>query len=54
MFTSWDDLERVKIKVEDFEKLWTDTTKAVQVYDFEFAERNNLLKYSPEWAAGLN
>ena len=54
VFTSWDDLERVKTKVTDFEKLWTDTTKAVQVYDFEFAEKNNLLKYSPEWAAGLN
>ena len=54
VFTSWDDLERVKVKVEDFEKLWTDTTKSVQVYDFEFAEKNNLLKYSPEWAAGLN
>ena len=54
VFTSWDDLERVKIKVVDFEKLWTDTTKSVQVYDFEFAEKNNLLKYSPEWAAGLN
>ena len=54
VFTSWDDMERVKVKVEDFEKLWTDTTKAVQVYDFEFAEKNNLLKYSPEWAAGLN
>ena len=54
VFTSWDDLERVKIKVMDFEKLWTDTTKSVQVYDFEFAEKNNLLKYSPEWAAGLN
>ena len=54
VFTSWDDLERVKVKVEDFEKLWTDATKSVQVYDFEFAEKNNLLKYSPEWAAGLN
>jgi len=54
VFTSWDDLERVKIKVTDFEKLWTDATKSVQVYDFEFAEKNNLLKYSPEWAAGLN
>ena len=54
VFTSWDDRERVKIKVADFEKLWTDTTKSVQVYDFEFAEKNNLLKYSPEWAAGLN
>ena len=54
VFTSWDDLERVKVKVEDFEKLWTDATKSVQVYDFQFAEKNNLLKYSPEWAAGLN
>ena len=54
VFTSWNDLERIKIKVEDFEKLWTDVTKSVQVYDFEFAEKNNLLKYSPEWAAGLN
>ena len=42
VFTSWDDLERVKVKVEDFEKLWTDTTKSVQVYDFEFAEKNNI------------
>ena len=48
------DQKRVEIKTTDFEDLWTDSTKSVQVYDFEFAEKNNLLKYSPEWAAGLN
>ena len=54
VFTSWDDQNRVKTKAVDFENLWNDSTKSVQVYDFEFAEKNNLLKYSPEWAAGLN
>ena len=54
VFTSWDDKSRVDIKINNFESLWTNKTKYVQVYDLLFAERNNLLKYSAEWAVDLN
>ena len=50
VFTSWNDKSRVETKIDDFEKLWTDETNSVNVYDFEYAEKNNLLKYSSEWA----
>lgn len=46
VFTSWEDKSRVETKVEDFEKLWTNKTKHVKVYDFSYAVKNNLLKYS--------
>ena len=54
VFTSWDDKSRVDIKINNFENLWTNKTKYVQVYDLLFAERSNLLKYSVEWAVDLN
>ncbi|PIN97788.1 MAG: DNA repair helicase, partial [Nitrosopumilus sp. CG10_big_fil_rev_8_21_14_0_10_33_7] len=38
---------------KDFEDLWENNTKFVQVYDFMYAEKNNLLKYSSEWAFGI-
>ena len=50
VFTSWDDKSRVEIKINNFEKLWNDETKYVQVYDLIFAERKNLLKFTTEWA----
>ena len=53
-FTSWDDKSRVDIKINNFENLWTNKTKYVEVYDLLFAERKNLLKYSAEWAVDLN
>lgn len=49
VFTSWNDRSRVERKMKDFEDLWQNKTKYVEVYDFMFAEENNLLKYSSEW-----
>ena len=49
VFTSWNDKSRVERKVKDFEDLWQNKTKHVEVFDFMYAEENNLLKYSSEW-----
>ena len=49
VFTSWNDKSRVERKVKDFEELWENKTKYVQVYDFMYAIKNNLLKYSSAW-----
>ncbi len=49
VFTSWNDKSRVERKMKDFEDLWENKTKYVEVYDFMYAEENNLLKYSSEW-----
>ena len=49
IFTSWNDQSRVERKMKDFEDLWQNKTKYVEVYDFKYAEKNNLLKYSSEW-----
>ena len=54
VFTSWNDKSRVEIKTKDFENLWQDETKNLKVYDFEYAVKNNLLIYSPEWAVSLS
>ena len=54
VFTSWDDKSRVEQKIKNFETLWTDDTNYVQVYDLPFAEKNNLLKYSADWAIDTN
>ncbi len=54
VFTSWDDKTRVDQKIKNFETLWTDDTNYVQVYDLPFAEKNNLLKYSADWAIDTN
>ncbi len=50
VFTSWDDKSRVETKINNFEKLWSNETEYVQVYDLIFAERKNLLKFTTEWA----
>jgi len=50
VFTSWNNKSRVDIKINDFENLWNDETKYVQVYDFAYANQNNLLKYDSQWA----
>ena len=50
VFTSWDDKARVENKIKNFEKLWTNKTNYVQIYDLVYAERKNLLKYTTEWA----
>jgi len=49
VFTSWNDKSRVERKMKDFEDLWDNKTKYVQVYDFMYAIKHNLLKYSSEW-----
>ncbi len=54
VFTSWNDKSRVEIKTKDFENLWQNETKNFKVYDFEYAIKNNLLIYSPEWAVSLS
>ena len=54
VFTSWNDKSRVEIKTKDFENLWLNKTKNLQVYDFEHAVKNNLLSYSAEWALNLS
>jgi len=50
VFTSWNDKSRVERKRKDFEDLWQNKTKYVDVYDFLYAEENSLLKFSSEWA----
>ena len=54
VFTSWNDKTRVDVKKDDFENLWSNETESISVYDFEYAEKHNLLKYSSEWAVNLN
>lgn len=49
VFTSWNDKSRICRKIKDFENLWQNKTEYVEVYDFGYAEKNNLLKYSPHW-----
>lgn len=49
VFTSWDDKERVETKIKDFENLWLNKTKDVDVYDFAYANEKNLLKYATKW-----
>lgn len=53
VFTSWDDKTRVETKRKDFEDLWNNITKYVEVYDFVYAEKNNMLKYSSSWAISI-
>ena len=50
VFTSWNDASRVAEKVKNFEELWEDKTRHIDVYDFGYAERNNMIKFSSEWA----
>ena len=45
-----DDKMRTDTKIENFEKLWNNETHYVEMYDLMFAEKNNLLKYTTEWA----
>ncbi len=53
IFTSWNDKSRVETKIKDFEELWENKTKYVEVYDFDYAAKNNLLKYTSQWALEL-
>ena len=49
VFTSWSDKTRVETKVNDFEGLWINKTKYVNVYDFMQAYKDNMLKFSTDW-----
>lgn len=49
VFTSWNDKSRIERKIRDFDELWENKTKHLEVYDFMYAEQNNLLKYSSDW-----
>ena len=49
VFTSWNDKSRVERKMRDFEELWENKTKHLEVYEFMYAEEQNLLKYSTDW-----
>ena len=53
VFTSWNDKSRVERKIKDFEELWENETNNIEVYDFVYAEKKNLLKYSSEWVFSL-
>lgn len=53
VFTSWNDKSRVERKIKNFEEMWENKTKHLEIYDFIYAEENNLLKYSSEWAFSL-
>ncbi|MSV26063.1 MAG: DNA repair helicase [Nitrosarchaeum sp.] len=53
VFTSWNDKSRVERKIKNFEEMWENKTKHLEIYDFIYAEENNLLKYSSEWAFNL-
>jgi len=44
VFTSWDDKTRVDNKIKNFEDLWANRTKYVEIYDLVYAEKKNLLK----------
>lgn len=54
VFTSWNDKSRIETKKKDFEELWENKIKYVEIFDFNYAEKNNLLKYSSEWAYDLS
>jgi len=53
VFTSWNEKSRVDTKIKDFEALWENNTKYVEVFDFNYAEKNHLLKYSSQWAIDI-
>ena len=53
VFTSWNDKSRVERKRKDFEDLWQNKTKYVDVCDFTYAAKNNLLKYSTKWVTEI-
>ena len=49
VFTSWNDKSRVDTKMRDFEDLWANKTKYVEVYDFVHAHEKHLLKFMANW-----
>jgi len=53
MYHIMNDKSRVEQRLVIWE-IMLDETSSVKIYDFEYAERNNLLKYSSEWAINPN
>jgi superfamily II DNA or RNA helicase len=47
VYTSWNDPERVRLKVQAFQELWSDRTHNLKVYDFPEAAKGVLVSYSP-------
>lgn len=45
VFTSWDERKRVLILDEDFQKLWENRTRSLEVYDFPEAVKKSLFQY---------
>lgn len=45
VFTSWKEPERVRIIEDNFDKLWSNQTKKLVVYDFPEAAKNALFKF---------
>lgn len=50
VFTSWNDKSRIDTKMKNFEDLWANRTRYLQVCSFEDAVRNNIVRYSLHWA----
>ncbi len=50
VFTSWNDESRINDKLDDFDELWNNKIEYVKMYSFSDAEKNNLLKYTMDWA----
>ena len=48
VFTSWNDTERVKTKVEAFDKLWNNLDPNAQIYDFPDIVKEKILSYKKE------
>lgn len=48
VFTSWKDLDRIKIKEEAFEKLWNNDDDSAEVFDFPTIVKNKLLSYKKD------
>ena len=50
VFTSWRDPSRAQRKLENFERLWSNKTKKVEIMEFPEACRNKILKLTPAFA----
>lgn len=50
VFTSWRDPSRAQRKLENFERLWSNRTKKIEIMTFPEACRNKILKLAPSFA----
>lgn len=49
VFTSWNDIDRVRIKEEAFDKLWLNKDNNAEVYDFPQIAKEELLSYKKDF-----